>query len=797
MMIHYDFKNAMRFIKRHGIFSVINILGLSIGLFCCLLIVLYVQSEFTFDRFHKGGENIYRVVMQQPGNRVVGSSSDWWVVSPAILKPTWENELPEVGLVTKTQYRYLTFRQSDQLVDEQVLFADPEFLDIFTFPLNSGNRKQALNGVNTIVLSEKMAQKYFGDEDPMGKVLEMNDGRLLTVTGILKEIPENSHLQFDFLLSFKTLESILGRSLLSDNWLNNSYTTYLTLAGNTDLKQFDVKLRKYDIDGHNGKTWSFHVQPLFDIHFDNQLSYGTGDKGTILIFITVGLFILFIASFNYLNLYISHYRTRLKDVSVRKVAGASKWLLIRQFFSESFLIVFISWIVSLVMVWLIIPLFGSFFKQILNFQVIWSLQFFIASFALVILMAVIAGAYPAFYLTQMHLLNTLKGGKVKLSRQSQYFRKAIVVLQFTLSVVLITGAVTMVKQLRFVGNKDLGFERENIICLDLVRLYYDESYNLTNKMKSMKQELLSYPGITAVSASTDLPCSVGWSNIPVWEGQENDDNPFFYRMIVDYDYFDLFGINLAAGRNFSRDMKTDDGNAYIINAAAAKRMGFQSPLDARFGFDKKPGTIIGVTEDFNFESLHKPITPLGIGVRDEYFWNVISIKVKDGNIPGTLAFIEGIWNKFVPDYPMDYFFVNTKLNEMYGNDIQTSRSMIYLSLLALFISCLGIFGLMSYILKERTKEIGIRKVMGASFTGLAGFLTRDLLNIVFIAAVAGGILGWYFSTSWLSNFAFRIRWGIDIIIISSLLTIFLAIIPVSFNLIRSIRTNPAESLRYE
>ncbi len=796
-MIPYDIKNALKFIKKHPGFSAINILGLTTGIFCCLLIIFYVQSELTFDRFHTNGENIYRIVMQQPGNRVVGSTSDMWVVSPAILKPTWENELPEVDLVTKTQYRYLTFRHSGQLIDEEVLFVDPEFLDIFTFPLIKGNKDHALNGINTIVISDKIARKYFGEENPVGKDLEVNDGRRLTVTGILKEIPENSHLQFDFLVSFKTLESIQGKSLLSDNWLNNSFKTYVTLNEKTDLKQLDAKLRKYDIDGFNGKTWTFHLQPLFDIHFNNKILYGTGERKTMLIFITVGLFILFIASFNYLNLYISYYRTRLKDVAVRKIAGASKWLLIRQFFCESFLLAFISYLISLALAWLIIPLFDSFFKQILDFQAIWSFWFFIASFALVMFIAMIAGAYPALYLTRLSLLNTLKGGMAKLSKESQYFRKTIVVIQFTLSVVLITGAVTIMKQLRFIGNKDLGYEEKNIICLNLIRLYYAESYNLMNRMKSLKQELLRNPDIIAVSASTDVPCSVGWSNIPVWDGKEGDDNPFFYRMIVDYDFFDLYGIRLADGRTFSSDMATDDGNAYIINRAAAKRMGFKSPLNARFGFDGKMGTVVGITEDFNFESLHKSITPLGIGVKDEYYWQVISVKVKDTNTPETLTYIEGVWHRFVPDYPMDYTFVDNKIHKMYGKEMQVSRSMNYLSLLALFISCLGIYGLISYSLKEKKKEIGIRKAMGASVFQITGQLARDLFIIVCIAEIAGGILGWYFSTNWLNGFAYRIKWGIDILILSSFLTILLAIIPVVSNLIKSIRTNPVESLRYE
>jgi putative ABC transport system permease protein len=796
-MILHNLKNAFRFIKRYSSFSAINISGLTVGIFCCLLIIFYIQSELTFDRFHKNGDNIYRVVMHQPENRVVGSSSDWWVVSPAILKPTWEKELPEVDLVTKTDSRFLTFRHKDQLIDEQVLFVDPEFLDIFTFPLKRGNQHQALSDPYSIIISNETAHKYFGEEDPIGKTMELNDGRQLTITGILKEIPKNSHLRFDFLVSFKTLEAILGRSLMSDNWLNNSYRTYLTLHENTDLKQFDAKLRKYDIEGFNGNTWTFHLQPLYDIHFNNQMMYGTGDKGTILIFITVGLFILFIACFNYLNLYISHYRTRLKDISVRKINGASKYLLIRQFFSESLMLILISYLLSLVIVWLIMQLLYPFFKEILNFQVIWSFRFFLASLGLIVLMALIAGAYPAIYLSRFHLLNALKGGMVKLSKESQSFRKVIVVIQFSLSVALIAGTVTIVKQMRFIGNKNLGYEKDNIVCLNMIRLYFAESYNLMNQTKALKQELLRNPDITSVSASTGIPCQVGWSNIPTWEGKAEDENPFFYRLIVDYDFLDLYGIQLTNGRDFSKDMATDDGNAYIINKAAAKRLGFQSPVNARFGFDGKLGTVVGVTGDFNFESLHKPVTPLGIGVKEEYYWQYISVKVKNTNIPETLEYIESVWNKFVPDYPMDYFFIDSRLKEMYVKDQQLLKSMNYLSLMALFISCLGIFGLMSFTLKERTKEIGIRKVMGASFPALVGLLTRDLLSIVCIAAIAGGVLGWYFSTSWLNNFAYRINWGIDIIIISSILTLLLAIIPISFNLIRSIRTNPVESLRYE
>lgn len=277
-----------------------------------MLIILYIHSEYTFDKFHSKGSNIYRVVMHQPGNQVTGSSTDWWVVSPAILKPTWERELPEVDLVTRTTTRHWTFKHRDQYLDETILIVDPEFLEIFTFPLKAGNQANALKDPYSIIITQKMANKYFGNIDPMGETLVKNDGKQFTVTGILEKIPHNSHLQFDFLVSFHTLEIIMNKSLLNDNWLNNPYHTYMTLLENTDLEQFDTKLRKYDIVGFNNNIWSFHLQPLFDIHFNRQIS-GTGDKGIIFIFITTGIFILFIACFNYMNLYIVYYRTRIKD----------------------------------------------------------------------------------------------------------------------------------------------------------------------------------------------------------------------------------------------------------------------------------------------------------------------------------------------------------------------------------------------------------------------------------------------------------------------------------------------------
>ncbi|UCG26901.1 MAG: ABC transporter permease [Bacteroidales bacterium] len=788
--------NSIRFIKRHRTFAAINITGLTIGIFSCLLIILYIHSELTFDKFHTKGENIYRVVMHQPGNQVVGSSSEWWVVSPAILKPTWENELPEVDLVTRTISRKWTFKLQDRYMNEEILVVDPEFFEIFSFPLKSGDQSRVLQDPYSIILSQEMALKYFGEDDPMGRQMILNEGKQLTITGILEDVPGNSHLQFDILASFKTLESILGRSLLSENWLNNSYRTYLTLHENADLEFLDAKLRKYDIEGFNESTWTFHLQPLYDIHFNRQIR-GAGDKGTLFIFLTAGVFILFIACFNYLNLYIAHHRTRLKDLSIRKLLGAKRSLLIRQFFSESLVLVLISYLVALLVVWLVLPLFNATLEQNLNFSSLWNMHILLVSLGLILLMAFISGVYPAVYLSRFQMANALRGGMIKLSRGSQQFRKAIVIIQFSISIALIMCSATIIKQLSYANNKDLGYRKENIIYLNLINLYYAEKYNLISRITTFKQELLRHPDILAVAASTGIPSNIGWSNIPVWEGKDKEDNPFFYRMIIDYDFLDLYGIQLESGRNFSTEMGTDKGNAYIINKAAADRMDLQSPIGAKFGFDGKLGTVVGLTGDFYFESLHKPITPLGIGVTDEHYWSFVSIKVGNTNMQKILKYIEETWKNYIPDIPMDYSFFDERLERLYLKDQQISKSMNYLSMMALLISCLGIFGLISLSLKERTREIGIRKVIGASYARLLNLLARDYVFIVLIATIFGGALGWYLSIAWLNNFAYRCRFGFDVIIISAILTLLMSMLMISFKLIKAVTTNPVESLRVE
>ena len=795
-MLFHDVTSSVKFILRNKAFSALNIIGLTLGIFSCLLIILYIHSELTYDRFHKSGDRIYRVVMHQPGNQVSGSSTDWWVVSPFILKPTWENELPEVDLVARTTNRRWNFKLDNQFINEQVMIVDPEFLEIFSFPLSKGSISRALWDPFSIILTREMALKYFGAEEALGEIMVLNNGRELTVTGILEDIPGNSHLQFDFLVSFQTLEAIMERSLLSDDWLNNGYRTYLTLHGNSDPELLDAKLRAYDIKGFNGNTWTFHLQPLHDIHFNRQIT-GTGDKGSLFIFVTAGIFILFIACFNYLNLYVAYYRTRIKNVSLRKLFGARRSLLMRQYFSESLVLVVISYLLAMGVIRLILPLFNATLEQHLDYRSIWNPLVMLVSLGLILFMAFISGFYPAAYLSRLKVTEALRGGIKKLSRSGQQFRKAIVIIQFSVSIALIIGSATIIKQLIYTRHVDLGFQKENIIYLDLMNYLFTKEFTLAENMESFKQELLRHPNIRTVALSTGIPTDIGWSNMPVWEGQQDGDRPFFYRMIVDYDFLELYQIPLESGRYFSKAMGSDDGNAYIINRAAADRMGFQTTVGSEFGFDDQLGTVIGLTEDFYFESLHKPITPIGIGVKDEYYWHYISIEILPSGIQGTIETIEKTWKSYVPELPINYTFFDARLDQLYRKDRQISKSINYLSLMALLISCLGVFGLMSLSLRERTREIGIRKVLGATFARLYGLLTREFLFLILCASVLGATLGWILSKEWLQNFAYRCRFGADIIVISVAMTLVISMGILSLKLVQSIHTNPAESLRTE
>jgi len=785
IMLKNYLKTVFRLIRRKKLFSFVNLLGLTIGLTSSFLILLYVDFELAYDHFHENVDNIYRVYMHQPGNQVFGSSTDLWVTTPTILKPTWEEELPEIEKIANIRGRNVVFKKSGQLLNERLTFTDPEFLEIFTFPLMSGNQRSALDDPFSLLITQRMAVKYFGEENPLGKTISTSDNHVYKVTGMLQNVPENSHLKFDFLASFNTLYSIWDRDWKSDNWLNNGFDTYLTLPANTDQHQFDEKLRKYDLEGFGNKIWSFHVQPLKDIHF-NRATGGDGDIRTIYIYSAIGLFILIIACFNFINLSTARSASRAKEVGVRKVVGAHKRQLIRQLMGESGLFTFIALIFSMISVLVILPAFSSLIGKELSADAFLNMKLILCIVGITLLVGIISGSYPALFISSFQPVSILKGNLKHNSKGALLFRNALVVIQFAISIIMIVSTITLYNQLNYIRDRKLGYDRDHIITFNSRGI----------KIETFKNELLNNPGILKVSGSTGLPTNIGWSNIPAWEGKNPDDNPFFYRLNVDYDFLDIYGLEMVKGRKFSQELG-DKGNAYILNETAVKRLGFDEPIGQRFGFWRITGTVIGVIKDFHFESLHKPITPLGIGVYDRQDFWIVSVKINSQNMSSTIQYIEDTWEKLLPDYPFEFFFIDERLNAMYQSERKMAESFNYFTLIAIFIACLGLFGLTSFIAEQKTREIGIRKVLGASVSKIIVMLSKEFIRWIILSAVIAFPVSWYAMDRWLQNFAYRTNLGFEVFTASIVIAFLIAQLTVSYHSIKAATADPVDSLKYE
>ncbi|MCP4725581.1 MAG: FtsX-like permease family protein [bacterium] len=779
-------KIAFRIIKRQKAFSLINLVGLTIGLTSCILIMLYVDFELGYDKFHENADNIYRVVMKQPGNFVAGSTSDMWVVSPAILKTTWDRELPDIVKSARTGGTSAVIENDGSLFDERFFVADPEFLDIFTFPLIAGDKETALIEPFKLILTERMALKYFGDEDPLGKTLSSTN-REYQITGIIKDPPKNSHLQFDFILSFSTYNITRARTVNSDNWMNNPFDTYLSLPENIDLDAFDEKLRKYDFEGFGGTTWSFHVQPLNDIHFNRDIR-GRGDIRYIYIFSGVGLLILFIACFNFINLSTARSTSRARELGIRKVVGAYKRQLIKQLLGESVIFSLISLILSVLIIRLILPVFSYLIGNELSFSRLMDMNALLAIFGLSLFVGLISGSYPAVILSSFKPVNILRGNLNLGRKGGSLFRNSLVVLQFVISIVMIVSTITLYNQLNFMRNKKLGYQNEHILTMGTRGINFD----------TFKSELIKNANISKVSGSSGLPTRVGWSNIGAWEGKDEADNPFFYRLNVDFDFMDLYGLEIINGREFSEEFGSDKGKSYILNEAAVKRIGWDDPIGQKFGFwEVEEGRIIGVVKDFHFESLHKVITPLGIGVYDRENFNYISVRINSQNIDDTIQYIDNIWKEINPSRPFDYTFIDEQLDRMYRSERRMTESFGYFTLIAIFIACLGLFGLVSFITVQKTKEIGIRKVLGANVPMIINLLSKEFVLLVIISNLFAWPLGWFAMSKWLETFAFRIDLSVLFFIFAGFIALLIALATISYQAFRAAAANPVDSLRYE
>jgi ABC-type antimicrobial peptide transport system permease subunit len=790
-MFYNYLKITLRNIKRHKAFSFINIAGLAIGLAISMFILLWVQDELSYDRFHTNADSIYRAYGLWETS---AGSMNPIATSPYPLGPALRDNYPEVeeslhyfppsshSLVEHEEKRYY---------EEHFVFADANFFIFFSFPLIKGTPETVLKQLNSLVISRSMANKYFGKEDPIGKTLTVNTKNDFTITGIMEDIPHNSHLQVEFIGNLEYLIAKGG----SQRWVDHQYYTYLRLRPDTDREIFEAKIRTYINDNQRDPTTIYlALQPLKGIHlrshFDSDIGGTSQGKALyVTIFSVVAVVVLLIACINFMNLATAKAANRAKEIGVRKVSGASKGHLVKQFMGESFFMSVIAFLFSLACVAGLLPQFNILTGKSFSIGSIFVGPMFLYYLSITLAAGLLAGSYPAVYLASFRPSLILKG-KIRSGAKSRSFRRALVVVQFGLSVVLLIGTLVIRSQLTYMQNKNLGINKDNIV-------YVEMRGELAEDHAAFKDELTRIPEIQNVSASSARPLNIAWGTTGVdWEGRNPDDRIHWNILSVDFEFIDTFGLEIVEGRAFSREFTTDTQSAYIINEAGADALGFENSVGKRFDLWDTEGSIIGVVKDFHISSLHEKVGPLIIKVHPSWD-SYIFLRVGSEHIKDVMNQVALIHKRLNPDYLFQFSFLDEDYEGLYLSEERTENLVQIFSMVAIFISCLGLFGLSSFMAEQRTKEIGIRKVFGARVPGILLQLLRDYTKWVLYANLWAWPIAYFAMQQWLHNFAYRTELDWKIFIFSGGVTLIVAVATVGFKSLKASTANPIDSLRYE
>lgn len=792
-------KTGIRYIIRNSGFSLINITGLAVGIATSILILLFVVNELSYDRFHEKSDRIYRIGIEA----LIGNTEIHQVHTPARLPLAQYSFFPEIEYITRvTNWSNRKVEYQDCIfMEPRVRYVDSTFFDIFTVDFLSGQPKTALKEPNSVVITEKIARKYFGDEDPMDKVLRFEDEENLKVTAVVKAWPANSHMHFDLLVSLNTFESLANNQA----WFSNNFANYFVLHSNTDADSVEAHLPafvdkylfggKYQEGLDKGNSWEYYLQPLTSIHLHSDLSgefAPTGKASYIYIFFVVAIFILLIACINFMNLATAKSAYRSKEIGIRKVFGSTRMNLIRQFYGESILVSFISLILAIVLIILVLNFFPDIFGKELD------LGFIPMPFALILLLilgltvGIISGSYPALFLSSFQPVIVLKGFMQKGGKRS-LLRSILVIFQFFISVILIVCTLVVYQQLQFLQNEKLGFDKENIIVVK-------NPETLGDKLDVFKQELEQFSFVKGASICNLLP-GTPFSNIGY--GAEDVDFSFSLNIcLCDEDYKDVLNLEILEGRFFSDEYQTDS-MGIIINEAAWELLGYDDPIDKKINDwwqDQHFFHVIGVIKDFHYESMHQNIRPMGLlNIDGPYEWgaNFISVKVIPGDYQAMIQQINSIWDQYASGLAFDYSFLEQDYDALYKGEAQTRKLFVIFTILAIFIASLGLLGLASFLIEQKTKEIGIRKALGASIGQITGILTKEFVRWVIIANVLALPTAWYLMDRWLQNFEYRISQSWWIFVLASVISLLIALFTVSFQTIKTTRKNPIEALRYE
>jgi putative ABC transport system permease protein len=788
---------ALRNFRKHKTYSFINLFGLAIGIACCLLILTYIHDEWTYDRFHPNAETIFRVVsfFREESGEMKPSSQTQPPLGPAL-----QQDLPEVKAAVRFWRWANVVRYEDKLATEIVHFTDPALLTVFSFPFIEGDPARALADPNAVVISQRTAERYFGVERARGKRLSIRLGETdhdFIVTGVAQNMPENSSLKFNFLISFDKVAMVRGQQYAA-NWGNFAITTFVQLQDKSQAAAVDAKfpqlVKKYLSEeiknywGGHEQAIQFRLQAFTDIHLNTEFGSGAlervSDPKNSYILAGIAFFVLAIACINFMNLAIARSSSRLKEIGVRQATGAQRAQLMNQFWGEAFLMSALALLLGLVLAELFMPVFSDLAnkKLALDYQIGWATL--AGLLGLMCLTGLIAGSYPALMLSGLKPVEVLQG-KLKFGG-SDALTKALIVTQFALSVVLIVSMMIMQEQIRFFKTTNLGYNAEQLIFIPT------ESDNGERLMEVYRDELARDNRILSVSGS-----QWGEGNTDV-EAAGTKFRATHFR--IDYEYFKTFGIALKEGRNFSRDFATDKTNAVIVNETFVKKFGWQQPVGRQLTFEygsiKNP-TIIGVVKDFHFASLREEIRPLMMHLDRELSVDLVWVKISPLDVSSTLALLEDTWRKVAPNTPFRYKFLEDHNQQQYLAEERWGQIVSYSAIFAMIIACLGLFGLAALLVVRRTKEIGIRKVLGASTAGIVNLLSRDFAKLVVVANFIAWPLAYFAMSQWLQDFAYRIHLNVWTFLVAGILAISVALLTISFQALKSALANPVEALRYE
>jgi len=793
-MIKNYFKIAFRNLWRHRGYSALNIGGLAIGMTAGFLVLLYVGFEMSYDSFHTKADQLYRVStdIKTPSDKYETPVVDWNILDE------FKSEFPEIEMSTLVMGTEIDVKVDNQnYTENRSLAANAEFFQMFDFKLLEGNPKTALSSPLSIVLDKTTAAKYFGDVNAMGKTLKIMDNKYsVTVTGVMEDMPNNVMIKGNIILSIATYTEIIDPTL-KDSWANFENLGFVLLNPKTDASILEAKFKPYveKIHGEQMKSENlfldYHLEPLQDVYLYSERG-STPEITNVYIFSIIGLFILLIAAINFINLTTARSVERAKEVGIRKVIGAQKSQIAFQFLGESVIICLFAFILSIGLTMLALPYFNDLAGKIVASSIFDKPLYILGLFAISVFIALVAGAYPALVLSSFKPVKVLKG-KFSTSSRGIILRKGLVVLQFSISVILIIGTFVIYSQTYFMQHQDLGFAKEQLLVLN------------TNNQKGqerMQEALASNPDILSISTSTAVPGEGGDNQtaLSVLENNVGQDQSLtLNRFNINENFIPQFQIKLLAGRNFSKEFATDSTQAMILNEKAIQLLGFANPSDAiGKGFEQwdKKGTIIGVVKDFNINSLEGEIVPLSL-VMDSGNNTLLNLKVSSQNLSKTLGFIEQKWQEYFPNKAFDYYFMDEFFDRQYKSEKRFASLFLNFALLAIFISCLGLLGLASYSTLQRRREIGIRKILGASAFKIVHLLSADFLKLVAIAIIIATPIAWYGMHNWLKDFAYRIEIPWWIFLAAGVLAIGIALATISFQAIKAAIANPVKSLRTE